>query len=490
MALFRRPNTSFDDLVAKLKNPATISFDLFDEVLVQVTTHPDATPKKLAFMLSADNPKIRDAGFAYLSQVAGRDCGDLMVEAIGASPLQRRREMAQMLWKLDRQAVVDALRRAFTGTTPTRDLRPVVLEIIGYSASVTDFLGPLKTALRPESSPQLRRVAVRQLRRSATDPTVHLLLKDLAHDDDETVRGEALVALCERPSPDLVEMLFARLPQEKKDVQRVIGDALAQLTRTCAQQMEEPLFTVLADEDPEARTTAARLIADLPDADGVLRRFLEFNRGLAQWLRERALDALVSISEKLTQPLGRLMLDADPDLRMASMLLAARWNHPSIVPHVTQIWQRDKDWWSCSVAADILARFPSPETFATLMRRADDPDLRLSVVHAMRGFETEAATEVLLRHIGDPERSVRCTALEGLRGRGGDAVARGVFALAQHDPELQVRQIALEVLRTLGAAAQPMVAQVEQRNATPERVDLGTIELEMENGELTARRDA
>lgn len=487
MALFRRPNSNLDDLLAKLKNPATIEFDVFDEVLVQVTTHPEATPRKLAFMLSADNPKIREAGFTYLAQNAARDCGELMIDAIAAAPVQRRREMAQLLWQLDKNHVTDALRRAFASTSPARDLRPAVLEIIGYSRSVTDFLGQLETTLRPENPPPLRRTAARQLRRAALDPTVRLMLKDLAHDDDEIVRSEALVALCERPTPDLVEMLFARLPHEKKDVQRVIGDALTQLTRSCAAHMEEPLFTVLGDEDAEARTTAAQLVAQLPDLESVLRRLLEFNRGLAQWLRERALDALVTISEPLTEPLARLMADADPDVRMAAMLLAARWNHPSIVPHVSKIWLADKDWWSCSVAADILTRFPSPQTFATLIKRADDPELRLSVVHAMRAFPTAEATQVLLRHIADPERAVRCTAIDGLRGRADDSVAHAVCALAEGDPELQVRQLATEVLRTLGPAAQPLVARIERREAAPEPVHPGSIELEMENAGLSGR---
>lgn len=487
MALFRRPNTSFDELVTKLKNPATVAFDVFDEVLVQVTTHPDASPRKLAFMLSADNPKIRDAGFDYLSGTAGRECAELMIDAIAAAPVQRRREMALMLWRLEKSHVVDALRRAFSTTTPTRDLRAVVLEIIGYSNSVHEFLGPLKTVLRPESPPQLRRIAIRQLRRAAQDPTVTLILKDATHDDDEAIRSEAILALCERPTPDLAETLLARLPHEKKELQRAIGEALAQLARTCAEKMEEPLFTVLAGEDPDARSTAAQIVAQLPDQVAVLRRLLEFNRGLAQWLRERTLDALVAIANQLTEPLARLMFDPNPDVRMAAMLLAARWNHPSIVPHVSKIWLEDKDWWSCSIAADILARFPTPQTFATLMQRASDPELLFSVVHALRAFKTADATAVLLRHLGDPDRSVRCMALESLRERASEPVARAVFAAAESDSELQVRQVAAEVLHTLGPVARDLLAKIERKNAAPETIDPGPIELAMENAELSGK---
>jgi len=488
MALFRRNDQSLDVLIDKLKNPATIGLDVLDDVLGQVTAHPDATPRKLQFMLTADHPKVREAGFDYLAKTAARDCADLVVEAIAASPLPRRREMAQMLWRLPRHQAMDALRRAFAAAPKGRDLRPVVLEIIGYSSSVTDFLGALKTALQQESPPALRRVAVRQVRRAAKEPAVALLLKDLAHDADEVVRSEALTALCERPTADLVETLFARLPHETKDVQRTIGEALARLARTCPDTLEEPLFRALADEDAETRATAARLLVDLPDGNAVLRRFLEFNRGLAPWLRERALDALVAIAGSFTEALGRLMADRDQDVRTAAMLLAARWKHPAIVPHVSQVWQRDADWWICSIAADILARFPTPESFATLLRREHDPDLRLSVVHAMRSFPTAEATAVLLRHLQARERAVRCTALEGLRGRAQEPVANAVFALATADPDPQVRQVAAEVLSSLGALGRPLLQQLQQQDETRAPVDTATLELEMENEALSEPR--
>ncbi len=480
MSLFRRSNASFDELVTKLKNPATIQLDVIDDVLVQLTTHAEATPRKLAFLLSADNPKIREGGFAYIAVAAARDCAEMMIDAIAAAPVQRRREMTQLLWRLERGHVVDTLRRAFATTTPTKDLRTVVLEIIAYSASVQEFLGPLKTALRPENSSTLRRLAVRQLRRVGTDPTIALMLRELVHDDDESVRGEAICALCDRPTPDMVVTLFARLPHEKKDVQQVIVDALARLAKQCSEQMEEPLFTVLADENPEARAMAAKLLSQLPDTVGVLRRLLEYNRGLAQWLRERSLDALVTIASELSEPLSKLMFADNQDVRMAAMLLAARWNHPSIVPHVTKVWLTDKDWWSCSVAADILARFPTPQTYAALTQRAGDPDLRFSVVHAMRAFKTNEATQVLLQSLSDPDRSVRCTALEGLHERVTEQVSRAVLKVAESDAELQVRQVAEEALATLGPKGKEMLTTLQSRNAVASPVDLGPIELEME----------
>src|SRR5690606_22416351 len=231
----------------------------------------------------------------------------------------------------------------------------------------------LKAAAQPEQPQVLRRLAVRQLRRAAGAPGVAMLWRELVHDEDEQVRADALAVLCERPTADLVETLFARLPQERREVQQAIVGALSRLARECSEQMEEPLFGVLADECADTRAAAARLFAELPDAPAVLRRFLEFSRGLAQWLRERALDALTGIAEHLTDALADLMFDPAPDVRMTAMLLAARWNHAGLLPHVLRVWRADGDWWTCSIAADILARFPSPETFAALMERVRDP---------------------------------------------------------------------------------------------------------------------
>jgi HEAT repeat protein len=478
MSLFRKSQGSLDELLAKLKNPAMLAFDLVDDTLAQVTSHPDATPKKLAFLLAADNPKLRDAGFNYLAATAARECAELMVDAIAAAPVQRRREMTQLLWKLERRHVVDALRRAFATTTPTRDLRAVVLEIIGYSSAVQEFLAPLKSALRPENPAPLRRLGVRQLRRVSSDPTVALMLRDLVHDDDEQVRVEALFALCDKPAPDMVETFFARLPHEKKDVQQAIVDALGKMARTAGVQMQEPLFTVLADENEHARAMAARLLVQLPETVAVLRRLLEYNRGIAQWLRERSLDALVAVADQLAQPLAQLMFDQNQDVRMAAMLLAARFNHLSIVPHVLAVWEKDKDWWSCSIAAEILSRFPTPQTFAALQRRATDPDLRFSVVHAMRAFKTAEATQVLLQSLTDADRSVRCTALQGLRERASEPVLRAVHGIAQDDPELQVRQVAEETLATLGQKGKDLAAALQSAVTNP--VDVGPLELEME----------
>lgn len=485
MALFRR-GASFEELIQKLKNPATIDFNELDDMLAQVTAHPEASPRKLGFMLAADNPKIREAGFAYLAKHTGRDCAEQLADAIAASPQPRRRDMAALLWKLERSDAVDALRRLFAATSPSRDTRAIVLEVLCYGpgAAVLDLLAQMKIALRRESPLLLRRGAMRLMRKIGKDPNVNLMLREFVHDEDDQVRSDALLALCEAPTPDLVETLFSRLPHEKKDGQEVIVGALGRLAKQCGDSMREPLFTVLADESPETRAMAARLLRDLPDTTAVLRAFLEFNRGLAEWLRERAVEAMMTIADALADPLAKLMFDDSQDVRMSAMLLAARWKHPSIVPHVTQVYLRDPDWWTCSIAADILSRFPSPATFKTLMTRAAEPDLRFCVVFAMRAFKTQEATAYLLQNLRDADRSVRCTALEGLRERPTAEVTSAVARLAEHDPELQVRQKAIETLATLGDAAKAMLASAEAKMAEVAKVDAGPIELEMENAAL------
>ena len=482
MALFRR-NATLEELITKLKNPATIDFHELDEMLAAATAHPEASPRKLGFLLAADNPKIREAGFAFLAKHTGQDCAEQIVDAVAAAPLQRRREMTQMLWRLDRAHVVEALRKLFAANSAARDTRGAVIEILGYgpASAVLDLMAAIKPALRRDGAVPLRRAAMRLMRKVGKDPTVNLMLREFVHDEDEQVRSDALLALCEAPTPDLVETLFSRLPHEKKEAQQVIIDALARLAKQCGEQMREPLFNVLADENPETRALAARLLTQLPDTTAVLRAFLEYNRGLAEWLRERAVDAMMTIADQLSDPLAKLMFDPSQDVRMASMLLAARWKHASIVPHVTQVYLRDPDWWTCSIAADILARFPSPATFATLMQRAQEPDLRFSVVFAMRAFPTAESTAYLMQCLRDPDRSVRCTALEGLRERPSAEVARACHALAERDPEIQVRQKAIETLATLGEAAKGMLASAEAKLAAIAQVDVGPLELEMEN---------
>ncbi len=479
MALFGK-SESFAELVRRLEKIADRGGPELEELLMRVTTHEQAQPRRLAWMLTAKHPRVRIAGRELMASV-GTSALDLLLEAMAGGDRDVKRELAADVLRSPKPELQRVMSRYAHAKKPEQ--RQAVLEVVNADPQWFDWMGILKKAIRdPER--HLRIGAVRILCRGLDNETVRMVLRPLLHDEDDDVRCLVIQGFCDRPGPDVVEPFFARLPNESGNTRDRIVAALSSLSRAPGVELERYLVPILADDDPAMREFAVVLLAKLPDQTSVLRNVLLQVRGLASWLRDRTTEALLSKANLWVEAVVALMGDAELDVRVAAMAFADRISEPTIVPAVRRIFEGPDDWWVRGTAAEILVRFPQPGIVELLASQMDDEGLRYGIVAAFGKLKTPDATAMLLDLLNDPCAGMRSAALRSLAGCASDDVAQELTRVATSDTDAGVRARALDVLRSFGEATAGAVRSVErrQRTATPAASDEPM--LEMANDDL------
>jgi HEAT repeat protein len=491
MALFKKGD-SFNDLVEKLKNPARFGPAELAEIVTEAVAHPEANARKLAFMMSSTHPRIREAGIRYVTESAPKDAMDVAIQAMAAVDGAARAELARTILQLDRTELLRTANMLFNGSS--LPLRGTILEIASLDREWRDWFGVMKQALRTTES-SLRRAGARLVRRHVQDLNASTVLRELLHDEDDGVRSEAIQAFCDYPIAEIVEPFFARLPVEAPVDQTRMIQALARLSSKPNSNIEQYLFPVLADDDPEARRLAVRLISSMPQPEQVLRKFLINCRGLASWLRERAVKSLLEMANALCEPLLRLMQDDDEDVRVSAMSLASKIDDERILGPVMGIFCSKADWWIRSLAADILSNFPRDEVLELLLPYLHDVDMRFSIVSSLARMNRPETTAHLLECLKDPARSIRDIAIDGLAKRATQDVMDALIRVVRADPDTALRAKAFEVLRGFGTAAATRLkslevelqAHADQEEASKRAASVQGLQLEMANPSLNRR---
>jgi HEAT repeat protein len=484
MAIFGRGN-SFQELVKRLQSPAGLSPVDVKELVSRVVFDPDATPRNLQWMLTSPLGEVRTAGFEFIARAASRDCIEMTLQAMASTDDRRvRSELAKQLIQLDRAMLLRTLSRLFH--TRNGVYRSTVLDVVRVDPRWRDHLGLIKQTVKVPDT-QLRVQAVNVLARHAQDPTVGMILQNLTRADDETVRREAIFALCENPTPDLVEPFFAQLPFEPRIIQTRMIQALSRLANTRGISIEQHLFPILADENPLIRNLAVKLLAEMPDKVSVLRGFLTYSRRLAAWLRSRATESLLTVADEIKDAVVELLDDDDEDVRVYAMMLSSKMNDPVVVPQVTNIFLGGADWWIRALAAEILAQFPNDDVVRTLLKRREDPDLRYAVASALAGMDRPSVEPSLIDFLRDPSRATRAVVIEGLQRLATQNSIRALHQVAVGDEHAAVRAKAIEALREIGPPAAEYLALIEEvyvREAREKAQAFGDLDLEMVNDEL------
>ena len=241
---------------------------------------------------------------------------------------------------------------------------------------------------------------------------------------------------------------------------------------------------MLAHEEEPMRNVAVRLLARMPNRTQVLRSFLIYSRGIATWLRDRAVDSSQKLGGDFVDPLIEIMQDDDEDLRVAAMRMAGETGDLRVRPYLEAFVGGDFDWWIRSIACEAMLQFKDLACVELLDSQINDPDLRFSVIDCLGKIGMPVVYPILLHFLTDESRGVRSIALEAFRGVDDDEVLRAVKWLAVNDPELQVQQRALDILASTdaGRAALP---EVENRGAREIAAAASVpVDLQMENPEL------
>ena len=318
MALFGKSTS--ESLLKKLQDTNSPPKNL-GEILDALRFSADFQLEKNAWLFTHPRREVRAFAAGEARTLDSRNLGDTLAKAMLGQSSEIRRELATVIHTVAEGRVVAYLTR-FMAAKDIKE-REAGLDLIEQAADTRAFLGHLKAGLR-DPLPKLRHRTVRILGKEPEDPTISLMLFELLHDDDATVRHIVIEALSKNPTPDIIEPFFHRLGHEAPDTRAVMVRALRQLTRSGSQRkMEKELLPILADEDPQIRELAVKILSELPDQLRVLRSFLVHCSGLAFWLRERSIESIRKVSNDIVPALIELIADETEDVRDGAQQMAS-----------------------------------------------------------------------------------------------------------------------------------------------------------------------
>jgi HEAT repeat protein len=240
----------------------------------------------------------------------------------------------------------------------------------------------------------------------------------------------------------------------------------------------ECILPILAAEDKKLREAAAQLLTAMPDKLAVLRRFLQYAKGLAFWLRDRAFGAIASVADDIVEAILALLEDEDHDVVVGAIFMAGESRDARLFEGLKLLLARGWDWWVKLPALELLARFPMREVTPILLDKLEDEDLRTAALAAL-GRRAEPATLArVLPFLGHERRGLRRTALAALEGFKDPAVIPPLVEFVQRDRDGECRLVALEILDGLGAEGVAAAAALreEAKALVP---DAGPVTLEM-----------
>jgi HEAT repeat protein len=484
MALFNKA----DSLAAQLKRLETdekLSPPEVAQILEQVAAAPGFAVEKHPWFFSHPNARVRELAVA---RCAGRklpELADLLIRDMPGKPSLVRLDMARVVVQVGPERVTPSVGPLLHSARVEQ--REAALDLIAQTPKWQELLGHLKAALRDVES-QVRQRAVRILARGLDNPTIFMLLRNHIGDEDAAVRKIVIQAFAARPTQDIVEPFFERLPLEEQEDRDAMVRALSQLARKHQAQVEDKIFPMLGDENPEMRDVAVRLLAEMPDRTRVLRAFLVHSRGLAIWLKERCTQAILKIADSIIEPLLTLMQDPDHEVRLQALMLAAGSRDARVIPFAKEIFLGSADWWIRSLAAEILGNFALDDVTRTLISKLDDPDLQYSVIHVLGKQQNALAAQALHRCLKEGAPGVRRTVVAALAASKAPQAVELVAGLALNDPDPGVREKAAAVLESFGERAHPFAAQLAARQREESKPASGeALDLQMANDTLNAR---
>jgi twitching motility protein PilT len=361
----------------------------------------------------------RQQGSAIGLKVLVRCREDLVQAALEAHLVRARPEHARRLWELALEAP-GALGEAYQ----VRALR---------EAPSAPRLAALKRLLRTRGADGLRP-----------------LLLEAASNRDLAVRREALHALAPLPGDDVFGAMLDRLTTEGAVELRDF--AARYLQRYLAEASDEVRPRVLARlllaGDAESRGQLVHSMFGQGRAELLLVGVLEFCRTLTGVQHRTVMEALATVGAPLVPLTVAQLRHGEADVRVQAVHLLEALADPRTVTPLVELL-RDPDWWVRIVVCEALGRLRSPAVLPALKSAFADPDARWAALEAVGRLGGEPAATALLPLLRDPSPEVRGVVVTTLQQVRDARVQPGLVEVSQHDPSMEVRLKAVEVLRVL-----------------------------------------
>ena len=210
------------------------------------------------------------------------------------------------------------------------------------------------------------------------------------------------------------------------------------------------LKQALASPQYDSFSVAIRVSLELrrPDMTRVIAEGLPQLSGDREMAAFKALGALGD--DSAVSALLPLTKTGDKAMRLAAMQAAAATGKPAVVPAMVELLG-DADADVANAAQDALAAITDPTAAAAVEGLLTNPSaqIRVAGIKLVGRRRMIAAVPDLLKAAGDPDRTVRVAALNGLGELGSAAVLQPLLQLALGLPDAKETELARDAARTI-----------------------------------------
>lgn len=454
MALFQ---SDTKEALKRLANKEFASAEERDELLAHVSTAENVRARDVVWMLFRPDRAFRDAGTRVLQRLRDPETLIIFITEAKGKPEAAFRAAVAGFFSLGIPGLETALPQLLATpekitkeSAETQDLaRRLLLE-----APPSRELVPLLWQLSATGFPEERLAFLNKISSGEFDERTLPRWQRLVQDPEPEIRDKALEVLAARAPMTSVHLFVQHLSHVSYATQQALVEALTRIASAQTPEFADKLLPLVASGDAATRTAVMKILLGMRDTNAVVRRYIEFSKTLAGFVRDRALESLRAFGDQIIEPTIALLHDEDEELRGAAIAVASVFDDPRVVPGAITLL-KDPDWWIRIAAAETLGRSKDPRAVEPLIAVLADADVKWTAVEALGRIGDPRALNALGRMLADPAPNVRIEVMQSLVHFNHPQVLQALTQIATRDPERTVRMRAVDLIEE--------IAQREQR---------------------------
>ncbi len=416
-----------DALIAQLRQASPGASDV-----VPLIWHKDAAVRQAAVELFLQKP----------STGAVRD----LVDQMSQQPAHVRSFASRLIPRVENDVMERVIGDLVKDRNPAKQRQgwEIAVELSG------DTGARWRARAAEEAQGETRLTAVRRLVRDG-DPGRHadLLLK-LAKDRDRRVAAAAVQALGEVQDKRVLGLMLDAFAHGDANSRSLAKSYLDKQAEAHPQEMRHHLIELLGEGEDATRRMAVDLLMKTGDGTEVLLEILLYSRNLVGWLRDRILETLRAMGERVMRHAVELLEHDDEDVRSAALVMVQYFQDPRVVGPVCKLL-KDPDWWLRITACDALGELGDERALPHLIEALKDEEARWAAIDALARIGSPKALKPLSSLLRDKRHEVRMEVVAAFGRFSDERILPMLEALEQKDPSSEVRTRASEVHRDLSA---------------------------------------
>ena len=460
MALFQ---SDVKETVRRLSAKDFASPEERDELLERLASSEGVRARDVLWMLFRPDRALRDAAVNLLTRLGDPETLDGFVAEARGKPEPAIRAAAASLSALGiaglEQRLTQMLAPPARETKESRENQAITRRIL-LEGPVTKSTEPLLWQLASAGATEERLQFVTKLASGDLDNRSIARWQRMAADPDQQVREKALEILAARAPGTSIDLFVQELPRVSDPIRQRLVQALTRATASQGTELADKLLPLIASGDATIRKSVLEILVANGDTTAILKRYVQFAKTLAGFVRDRALDSISGFGPQFLNATIDLFRDPDADIRAGAIAVADAIEDPRIALPMIELL-KDPDWWIRISAADSLGRLKAVQAVEPLISSLSDAEVKWSAVQALGRIADPRALPALGRMLGDPASDVRIEVMQALRNFVHPQVKSALLEVAQKDPDRMVRTRAIDILDELSPPGDPSRAQVD-----------------------------